>query len=150
MDAVTYPDDKVSAYINNKYIPLRIASDAEPYSADFIVKWTPRTLVLDSSQIIHQSKVGFFPPEEFIPSLELGLARTAFDQDRLEDCKKHLESLLADHPDSAAAPEAVYLQGVTGYKMTDKAGPLKEAYNTLKDKYADSEWVKRALPYRLL
>ncbi len=150
MDAVTYPDDKVAAYVSENFVPLRIASDSEPYSTDFMVQWTPRTIALDSFGNIHQSEVGFFPPEEFIPSLELGLAKTAFDQDRLDDCKKHLATILADYPDSAAAPQAVYLQGVTSYKTTHQAGPLKDAYHNLKDTYPKSEWVKRALPYRLL
>ena len=150
MDAVTYPDDKVGASIRENYIPLRIASDAEPYSTDFMVQWTPRTLVVDSFGNVHQSKVGFFPPEEFLPSLQLGLAKAAFDEDRLDDCQKYLAVILADFPESAAAPQAVYLQGVTDYKKTHQAEPLKDAYNKLKDSYPNSEWVKRALPYRLL
>ncbi len=150
MDAVTYPDEKVAAYIDRNYIPLRIASDAEPYSTDFMVQWTPRTIVVDSFGSIHQSEVGFFPPENFIPALELGLAKTAFDEDRLDACTKHLATILTDYPNSAAAPEAVYLQGVTNYKTTHQAGPLKDAYNSLKDTYPNSEWVTRALPYRLL
>lgn len=150
MDAVTYPDDKVAAYIKENYIPLRIASDAEPYSTDFMVQWTPRTIMVDSFGNIHQSAVGFFPPEELIPFLQLGLAKTAFDQERLDACKKHLTTILAEYPDSAAAPEAVYLQGVADYKSTGQAKPLKDAYTTLKDTYKNSEWVQRALPYRLL
>ena len=150
MDAVTYPDDNVIAYVRQNYIGLRIGSDTEPYCVDFMVKWTPRIIVLDSYGLVHQSTVGFFPPEEFVPSLELGLAKSAFNQDRLKECKKHLEKILAEHPNSGSAPEAVFFQGVTAYKLTDKAGPLKDAYNTLQEKYPESGWVKRALPYRLL
>ena len=150
MDAVTYPDDKVIAYVRQNYIGLRIGSATEPYCVDFMVKWTPRIIVLDSYGLVHQSMVGFLPPEDFVPFLELGLAKTAFNHDRLEECKKHLEKILAEHPKSSSAPEAVFLQGVTTYKLTDKAEPLKDAYNTLREMYPQSEWVKRALPYRLL
>lgn len=150
MDAVTYPESEVADYIKDNFIPLRIGSSTEPYCVDFMVKWTPRTIVLSSFGVVHQSKLGFFPPEEFIPSLELGLARADFDSDRLDECQKRLERIIDNYPQSASAPEAVYLRGVTSYKISGDAASLKDAYHTLKDTYSSSEWVARALPYRLL
>ncbi len=150
MDAVTYPDEKVADYISEKYVALRLANDAEPYVSDFMVKWTPRIVILDAAGQIHQSTVGFSSPEEFIPSLELALAKADFNLDHIEECKMHLDLILNDHPKSLSAPEAVYLKGVTNYKLSGEAGPLKDAYNKLKDRYPDSEWTQRAMPYRLL
>lgn len=150
MDAVTYPDEQVAGYINDSFVALRMAYDTQPYAEDFKVKWTPSIFVLDQSGDIHQSTVGFFPPEEFIPSLELGLAKVDFDLDCLDECQHHLNRILSSHPRSAVAPEAVYLLGVTRYKMTGQAGPLKEAYHQLQERYPDSEWTRRASPYRLL
>ena len=115
-----------------------------------MVKWTPRVIVLDSVGLTHQSGVGFLPAEEFISSLKLGLAKADFDLNNLDGCKKHLDRILEANPQSLSAPEAVYLRGVTAYKLSDQAGPLKEAYHTLKEKYPESEWAQRALPYRLL
>jgi hypothetical protein len=37
-----------------------------------------------------------------------------------------------------------------GDKLSGEAGPLKDAYNTLNDRYPDSEWAQRTQPYRLL
>ncbi len=150
MDAVTYPDDKVAEFIFNNFIPLRIAGDEEPYAADFMVNWTPRIIVLDSVGLSHQSEVGFLPPEDFIASLELGLAKADFDSHKLEDCKAHLHRILEGYAGSSSAPEAAFLLGVTSYKLSGQAAPLKEAYHFLQGKYPDSEWAKRALPYRLL
>ncbi len=150
MDAVTYPNEKVTDFISENFIALRIASDAEPYAADFMVNWTPRIIVLDSFGLTHQSTVGFLPPEEFIASLELGLAKGEFDLKNFDDCKKHLDRILEAQPQSTSAPEAVYLRGVSAYKLGGDAGPLKDAYRTLQDKYPESEWAQRALPYRLL
>lgn len=115
-----------------------------------MVKWTPTIFVLDQSGIIHQSIVGFLPPEEFIPALELGLAKVDFDLDCLDECQHHLNRILGSHPRSASAPEAVYLLGVTRFKMTEQSGALKEAYYQLQERYPDSDWTRRASPYRLL
>jgi hypothetical protein len=150
MDAVTYPDDKVTDYISEKYIALRLANSAEPYATDYMVKWTPRIIILDAAGHIHQSTIGFLPPEEFIPCLELALAKADFNLNHLEECKNHLDHILNDHPKCLSAPEAVYYKGVTDCKLSGEAGPLKDAYNTLKDRYPDSEWAQRAQPYRLL
>jgi hypothetical protein len=61
-----------------------------------------------------------------------------------------LEKLLAEYPTSDSAAEAIYLQGVSRYKKTHEAKPLKEAYERLLKDYPSSEWTKRASPYRLL
>ena len=150
MDAVTYPDDKVTDYISGKYIALRLANNAEPYATDYMVKWTPRIIILDAAGQIHQSTIGFFSAEEFIPCLELALAKADFNLNHLEESKIHLDLILNNHPKSLSAPEAIYFMGVTDYKLSGEAGPLKDAYNKLKDQYPDSEWTQRAMPYRLL
>ncbi len=147
MDAVTYPEAKVADFINDKFIALRIPNDAEPYADDFSVSWTPRIIILDPMGKIHQSNVGFFPPDEFIPSLELGLAKIDFNMKCLDECRKHLKCILTSHANSASAPEALYFDGVAQYKISGEAAPLKKAYHKIKDQYPDSEWVFRASPY---
>ena len=57
---------------------------------------------------------------------------------------------LKNIPKSAAAPEAAFHLGVSKYKATHNAAPLKEAFEFLKANYPDSEWLKRAQPYSLL
>lgn len=149
MDAVTYPDEKVANYLSDSFVTLRMASDSS-YANDFNVKWTPSLFVLDQFGKSHQSTVGFYPPEELIPALELGLAKVDLDLECLEECQNHLNRLLSNHPRSAPAPEAVYLLGVTRYKITGQAGPLKEAYNQLQERYPESDWARKAAPFRLL
>lgn len=150
MDAVTYPDEEVAGYIDDSFVALKMAYNTQPFADDFKVKWTPSIFVLDQSGNIHQSIVGFLPPEEFIPALELGLAKVDFDLDCLDECQHHLNRILGSYPRSASAPEAVYLLGVTRYKMTEQSGALKEAYYQLQERYPDSDWTRRASPFRLL
>jgi tetratricopeptide (TPR) repeat protein len=150
MDAVTYPDAKVIGFISENMIPLRVQFDAQPLSTDFKVKWTPTLVTLDSHGTEHHRTVGFLSPEELIPSLLLGIAKTYFEADRFDEALQNFEKLLAEYPKSDSAPEAIYLQGVCRYKSTHDAKPLKEAYEKLSANYPSSEWTRRAYPYRLL
>ena len=150
MDAVTYPNDGVVGFIQKHMIPLRVAFDDKPLSIDFSIKWTPTLLTLDSDGKEHQRTVGFLPPEELIPSLMLGIAKSDFNRERFSEALLILDNLLADHPKSNSAPEAIYLRGVCRYKSTHDPKPLKGAYEQLQANYPSSEWTTRAYPYRLL
>lgn len=150
MDAVTYPDEKVTEFIQKNMIPLRVAFDAQPLATDFNIKWTPTLITLDAEGKEHHRTVGFLPPEELIPSLLLGMAKSCFDREQFSEALSALNKILSEYPKSDSAPEATYWQGVCGYKSTHQPGPLKEAYEHLRAKHPSSEWTKRAYPYRLL
>lgn len=150
MDAVSYPDKDVTEFITSSMIPLRVPYNALPLAKDFNVKWTPTLITLDSDGKEHHRTVGFLAPEELIPSLLLGIAKTHFDLNELNEALTHLKRILSDCPKSSAAPEAIYLNGVCLYKSMNDAKKLKEAYERLQTEYPLSEWAKRASPYRLL
>lgn len=150
MDAVTYPKSEVAEFLNKTVIPVRVASDTKPLADDFSLKWTPMLVSIDWNGKEHQRTIGFLPPEEIIPSVLLGIAKTHFDLDQFGEAMSALDKILSDYGRSGAAPEAVFLKGVCGYKSTHNPTPLKEAYERLQATYPESEWTKRALPYRLL
>jgi hypothetical protein len=150
MGAVTFPDAKVIAFIKQNLIPVRLPHDHKPLAEQFQVKWTPALVTLDTEGKEHHRTVGFLPPEELIPSLLLGKAKIDFDHEDFAKALVSLEALLKDYAKSGAAPEAIFLRGVCGYKSTHNPKPLKEAYEKLAAEYRDSEWTKRAYPYRLL
>jgi len=150
MDAVTYPDAGVVSFIDEHMIPLRVQYGVEPMTNEFNVKWTPTLITLDPERVEHHRTVGFFAPEELIPSLLLGIGKVFFDTNRFDDALMNLEKLLKGYLKSDAVPEAIYLRGVSLHKNTDDPKPLKEAYEKLRDNYPGSEWTKRAYPYRLL
>jgi hypothetical protein len=150
MGAVTFPDSKVINFIAQNVIPLRLAHDHKPLADQFQVKWTPTLVTLDTEGKEHHRTVGFLPPEELIPSLLLGRAKIHFDHENFTEALKALDALLKDYSKSDAAPEAIFIRGVSRYKATHEAKPLKEAYEKLKAEYPQSEWTKRAYPYRLI
>ncbi len=150
MDAVTYPEDKVVAFFEAEMIPLRVAFDQKPLSQVFNVKWTPTLVILDQEGKEHHRTVGFLSADELLASLLLGIAKTHFDADRFEEALKYLGRVLEDFPQTASAPEAIFLRGVSQYKSTNDPKPLKAAYEELEAKFPGNEWTKRAYPYRLI
>jgi hypothetical protein len=149
MGAVTYPDEKVADFVMQRMVPVQVGANM-PLAAEFKVKWTPTIVVLDYYGKEHHRTVGFFAPEEFIPNLLLGMGKVDFDTDLFGNAIHQFDILLEEYPKSGVAPEAIYLRGVSGYKSTHDAKPLKEAYEKLKAEYPQSEWTMRALPYSLL
>lgn len=150
MDAVSYPEKRVNEFITNSLIPLRVRSDTQPLATDFNLKWTPTLIILDPKGKEHHRTVGFLSPEELVPSLLLGIAKVHFDLNEFKKALSEFEKIVSGFPKSNSAPEAMYLRGACLYKSTNDPKRLKEAYEQLQSKYPESEWTKRAYPYRLL
>jgi len=150
MDAVTYPDTDVSDFISTTLVPLRIAHDHKELAPRFRVKWTPLLLLLDASGTEQYRTLGFFSPEEFIPSLLLGIGKSYFDNGERPAATKQFDLILKDYPKSESAPEAIYLKGVAKFIESHDASHLKNLHESLKRDFPHSTWVMRSTPYSLL
>ncbi len=150
MGAVTYPTKDVVNLVNNYLVPLRINVKDDPIHDDYHQIWTPTFLVLDFNGKEIQRTIGFLEPDEFIPMIQLGIAKVRLAAEEYDTAMIPLKSIIETHPESEAAPEAMYFCGVTLYKQTKNPAKLKEAYKKLLSDYPDSAWTKRAQPYRLL
>lgn len=150
MDAVTYPEERIVAFIAGQLVPVRVPFDAQPLAREFKIKWTPVQVILDPEGTEHHRAMGFLAPDEFIPCLLLGIGKMDFDLDRYDESLAIFAKILADYPKSDSVAEAIYLAGVCRYKRTGDPKPLKETYERLAREYPGSEWTKRAAPYRLL
>lgn len=150
MDAVSYPDKKVSDFIDENMVPLRLSYVAKPYAADFNVKWTPTVVTLDTQGKEHHRTVGFLSPDELIASLTLGMGKSAFDNENYDEAIGLFDRVLDEYPKSDSAPESIYLRGVSLFKKTDDPAHLKQAGARLTAEYPKNEWARRAKPYELL
>ena len=150
MDKVTFPDQAVENFIIDRMVPLHAPAGTSTLSADFRVVWTPTLMILDFYGREHARTVGFLPPDEMVPSLLLGIGKTALDRGMHNEAVLQFSTLLNGYPQSAAAPEAVYLRGVSRYKSSQSPTALKDIYQQLKNEYPQSEWAKRAEPFSLL
>lgn len=150
MGAVTYPEPAIIEFLNREVIPLKINFDVEPLASQFWIRWTPALFVLDPYGHPHQSHVGYLGPGQFIPHLLLGKAKTRFALRRFHDALADLERILGDHPQSFAAPEAVYLRAICRYRTTQDPHHLRVGHQLLLAEYPASDHAQRALPYRNL
>ena len=141
MGAVTYPDQKVADFVMSRMVPLQVLADS-PLAEEFKVKWTPTIIVLDYYGKEHHRTVGFFPPEEFIPSLLLGMGKIDFDTDQFNDAIIHFDRLLADYPTerrragSDLSPGRQPLQSLP--RSEAPQGGLREAQDRLPGKRMDA------------
>ncbi|HEX9883116.1 MAG TPA: thioredoxin fold domain-containing protein [Desulfobaccales bacterium] len=152
MGAVTYPAQEVAKFVDLNFIPVQIETTAQNQAlmSQYGVTWTPSIFVLDADGKVHYSTVGFIPPEEFVPTFLVGKARWYFDAGQLTEARATLEEVLDRCSHSHVAPEAIFFLGVAKYKQTHDPKPLRAAYDELMANYPQSEWTKRADPYRLI
>lgn len=156
MDAVTYSNHQVVEFINEYLIPFRVSVNDELMFEKYYTFWTPTTAIIGLKGMNVQGKhevqrmIGFLAPEDFLPTLHLGIAKVRLDQQEFDTAKRHFDLLLEGYPNSEAVPEAIYFRGVSLYKQHNDPGRLKEALETLQRENGGSRWAKRAQPYGLL
>ena len=90
---------------------------------------------------------GYLPRDEFAAQLLMGLARVAFMNKKWADADELYSEVVAEYPHTGIAPAAVYWLGVSRYKKTNDHHALGAVVTELKQKYPDSPWNKRALPW---
>jgi hypothetical protein len=150
MNTGPYSDEKVRKFLQEQFLPLRSEcfwdKPTEPMQR-FGIKWTPTFLVLDSDGKEHHRFVGYVPSDDLIANLGLGKGKIFYDTDRMAEAIMRFQTVIDRHPNAGATPEAVFLLGVAGYKHSHDPKELRRAYETLKAKYPQSEWTRRADPY---
>jgi len=149
MDAVTYPHTSVQDILAESMVPVRIPFD-DPLSQEYSITWIPALISLDWNGGQHYRTVGFMAPDEMVPSLMLGCAKVYGDLGHFDTAFAAIEKIISNYPESDAAPEALFAEGVYRYKSTQDPAPLKKAYEDLEKQYPHNLWTKRAYPYRLL
>jgi hypothetical protein len=117
------------------------------YFHRFDALWTPTILILDSDGVERARIEGYLPKDEFHAALEMGLARVAFTQKKWPEAERRYAEVLTDHPASKSAPEALYWKGVSRYKATNDHTALDELPEQFKEKYPDSLWALKTVPW---
>ncbi len=107
MDTVTYPNTRTAEFVNRYMIALRAhTTSLATWATRFVIQYTPTVITLDDDGKEHHRTVGFLPPEEFIPSLMLGIGKSHFESKQFTKAKAMLEWLLIEYPRSQAASAA--------------------------------------------
>jgi len=151
MNTGPYSDEKVQKYIAEEFIPVKsqcVWDKRTELMKQFDVAWTPTLLVHDSTGKEHHRIVGFVPVNDFLAHLKLGKAKMFFNRFRFADAVDTFATVIEQHPDAGAVPEAVFFLGVTSYWKSHDPKGLRRAYDTLSARFPQSEWARRAQPYK--
>jgi len=107
MDAVTYPDPRTVEFVNRHLIALRVSTgSAGPLPGRFNVKYTPTIVIVDEDGREHDRVVGFLPPEEFVPSIALGIGKALFNRGECGRAVGIFDGILSDYPGSKSRQTA--------------------------------------------
>ncbi len=144
-----YPDERVARFITENFIPARVHVREQPedfrrLGERFGAEWTPTILILDPEGTERHRIEGFLPTDDFIAQLAVGRARLDFSAGRFADSERRFREVVARHPDTDTAAEALYWAGVARYKATDDAAALKETGRAFQERYQSTTWAKKA------
>jgi thioredoxin-related protein len=150
MNAGPYSDEKVQKFIGQEFVPLKSQcfwKERTELMKQFDIAWTPTFLIQDSVGRVHRKLVGYIPSDDFLAQLKLGKGMVFFEKERPEEAAKWFAMVIEEHTNAGAAPEAVFFLGVTEYKRTHEANALRRIYDSLIEKYPQSEWARRSQAY---
>jgi Thioredoxin-like domain len=150
MGTVTNPNPGVAKFVDLNFIPVQVEVSNKELMEKYNISWTPTILVLDADCKEHYRSVGFLQRDVFIATFELGKVRYYLDREQFAEARAMLEELIARCSVPEVVPEATFFHGVATYKHTHDPKALRAAYDTLMAKYPQSEWAKRAKPYKLI
>ena len=135
----------MASFIQNNFVPVKIHIKENPAGFErFGTQWTPTIIVADPGGTERYRFEGYLPAEEFLPQLQLGLAKVAFANNDFAKAEQLYQDIVARFPNSAAAPEALYWAGVSKYKGTQDARALNDTALAFQSRYGDSQWAKKA------
>jgi len=138
----------LAKYIEEHFVPttFNIKQTAAPFHR-FEVLWTPTVLILDENGKERFRIEGYLPKDEFAAHLIMGEARVAFMNKKWADAEQLYNQVVEKFPNTGIAPAAVYWRGVSRYKKTNDHHELGKVVAELKQKYPNSPWNQRAIPW---
>lgn len=114
----------------------------------FEAVWTPTVLIMDPEGKERTRLEGYLSKDEFRAHLETGLARLAFVRKDWADAERRYAQIVERYPDTSYAPQAVYYRGVSRYSASHDGAELANVAKTFTEKYRDSAWALRSVPWR--
>jgi Thioredoxin-like domain len=151
MNTGPYSDEKVQKFIEAEFIPVKSQcfwDKRTELMKQFDIGWTPTLLVHDAKGREHHRIVGFVPAEDFLAHLKLGKGKMFFDRFRFAEAIEAFTAVVEQHAGSGPAPEAIFFLGVAKYWKSHDPKGLRWAYDTLTARFPQSEWCRRAQPYK--
>ena len=144
-----YPESRIDKLVSESFHPVRLHVKKHPEAMErFGANWTPTVILLDSGGTERHRIEGFLPVDDFLAQLKLGLGKAAFQRGAFDEGERWFRAVVAEHPQSEPAPEALYWAGVARYKGKGDASALAETARAFTSSYTDSAWAKKASVWR--
>jgi hypothetical protein len=144
LDAESYTDEQVSAYVDRYFVPLRIfVREGMAEAQQFGVFWTPTVIMFDSRGTERYRIEGYLPPKEFAAHIVLALGRIAIMENDWQTADDFYVRVMEKHAGTKAAAEAAYWAGVCCYKQTKDIRVLAEMSH-FNQNYKDSIWALKS------
>jgi hypothetical protein len=143
---VTYPQEKIAAFVNDHFVPVKIHTDASPELTEkFRVPWTPTLIILGADGTERYRDTGYLPPDDFLVHMTLALGRAAFEERDFAAAEKHFQWLTDQSGASELVPEALYFLGVCKNRMSGGTSEDRKAvWKRLMERHPRSDWTKKA------
>lgn len=145
----TYPDPAVVELVDGRCLPLRLSADALPQSEDYGCRWTPHYLILGADGKAWRAASGWLPPADLISWTLLGMGQLRLQQRRWADALTLCQEAHVRSPDGAFAAEALYWSGVCAARAGQGPRLLKQANQTINQRWPGSQWARMASIYGL-
>ena len=137
-------DERVAAAVRARFIPLKqLLGVHREASRRYRPFWTPTLLWLDPDGRVLLRWPGLLPADELLAHMDLGEALVGLRRGRFPESLDRLERCVADWPETAAAPEALYWAGNVRYVMEGDREALDEARERLLERYPESPAARR-------
>lgn len=136
-------------FVSENFLPARVnvreqPEDFQRLGSRFGAEWTPTILLLDPKGTERHRIEGYLPPDDFMAQLGLGLGRVEFSAGDFAEAERQLREVVDRHPETDAAPEALYWAGVAKYKASGDAAALQETGEAFHERYQDTTWAKKS------
>ena len=144
MDAVTCPQESVQKTVTQHAVPVRIDMWGErDLSRKLKALWTPNFLYLDPDGNEWHRELGYLPPDEWTARFLVGSGLYYMQTRQLDKSAACFGEAVEKFPNTHAAPEARYFQGVCGMRKSKVVKPIYEACKEVIDRWPDSIWAKK-------
>jgi len=145
MDMVVYPQQNVADLIQGEFVPVRITPDNPDVFRAYAVNTVPAFIVTGTDGVECERRSGSLDAEALVAFCLLALGKFYHDLHETQKAQQYMERLINSYPQSPHAPEAVFLQGVYRYLISEDPVHLKTSLFALVKNYPDSIWVRRSL-----
>ena len=145
MDTVTYPDPQVAALITESFVPVKLMVKQHPELVhEFVVSWTPHIVLLDGEGRLIRRLEGWFAPQALHAQLRIGLGKGDLAAERYDEAAGRFEGVVAQHPHTEWAAEALYWLGAARYRKSHEPADLLTEWKRLQAEAPYSPWAERS------